>query len=118
MTKSLSSFVRRALVQQFAYARSEVRVQRRASVQQWRSLEQWRGLLSAAWSGATRLSGCGTVTSTAEAPTGVRPMLLYAIQSCCAVFGSGVDSSLVYERGSYTVSKRANACCRHGKKYP
>ena len=36
VTKILPSFVRRALVQQCAYARSEVRVQRRASVQQWR----------------------------------------------------------------------------------
>ena len=29
-----------------------------------------------AWSEATRLSGCGTVTSTAEAPTSVCPMLM------------------------------------------
>ena len=76
MTKIVLSVVRRALVQQCAYARSEVRVQRRASVQQWRSLEQWRGVVSAAWSETTRLSDCGTVTSTAKAPTCVCPMLL------------------------------------------
>ena len=51
-------------------------------------------MLGAAWSEATRLSGCGTVMSTAEAPTGVCPMLLIAIQSCCAVVGSAVGSSL------------------------
>ena len=93
MTKILPSFVRRALEQQCAYALSEVRVQRRASVQQWRSLEQSRGVLSAAWSEATRLSGRGTVSSTAQAPTGVCPMLLLAIISCWAVVGSTMYSS-------------------------
>ena len=73
VTKILPSVVRRALVQQCAYARSKVCVQRRASVQQWRLLEQWRGVMSAA---TTRLSGCGRVTSTAKAPTCVCPMLL------------------------------------------
>ena len=34
------------------------------------------GVLYATWSEATRLSGCGTVTSTAEAPTGACPILL------------------------------------------
>ena len=37
--------------------------------------------------------GCGTVTSTAEAPTDVCAILLLASQSCCAVVGSAVDSS-------------------------
>ena len=33
------------------------------------------GVLCPAWSESTRLPGCGTVTSTAEAPTGVCPIL-------------------------------------------
>ena len=39
-----------------------------------------------------RGSGCATVTSTAEAPTGVCHILL-ASKSCCALVGSAVDSS-------------------------
>ena len=50
------------------------------------------GVLSASWSEATRLSGCGTVTSTTEAPEGVCDILT-VIQSCCIVGGSAVDSS-------------------------
>ena len=49
-------------------------------------------MLSAAWSEATKLPGCGTVTSTAEAPTGVCDILTVS-QSCCIVVGSAVDSS-------------------------
>ena len=37
--------------------------------------------------------GCGTVTSTAEAPTDVCSVLLQASQSCCAVVGSAVSSN-------------------------
>ena len=50
-------------------------------------------MLCAAWSEATRLPGCATVTSSAETPTGVYHILV-ASQSCCAVVGSVVDSSL------------------------
>ena len=49
-------------------------------------------LLSAAWSEATRLPGCGTMTSTAEAPIGVYDILSVS-QSCCIVVGCAVDSS-------------------------
>ena len=49
-------------------------------------------VLSAAWSEATRLPGCGTVTSAAEAPTGVCHILA-ASQSCRVVAGSAVGSS-------------------------
>ena len=56
---------------------------------QRRSLEPVR---CAAWSEATRLPGCATVTPTAEAATGVCHILV-ASQSCCAVVGSAVDSS-------------------------
>ena len=49
-------------------------------------------MLSAAWSEATRLPGCGTVTSAAEAPTGVCHILA-ASQSCRVVAGSAVGSS-------------------------
>ena len=49
-------------------------------------------LLSSAWSDATRLPGCRTVTSTAEAPTGVCDILTIS-QSCRIVVGSAVDSS-------------------------
>ena len=50
-------------------------------------------MLCAAWSEATRLPGCATVTSSAGTPTGVYHILV-ASQSCCAVVGSVVDSSL------------------------
>ena len=49
-------------------------------------------MLRAAWSEATRLPGCATVTSLAEAPTGVCHIRV-ASQSCCAVVGGAVDSS-------------------------
>ena len=49
-------------------------------------------MLCAAWSEATRLPGCATVTSTAEAPTGACHIYV-ASQTCCAVVGSTVDSS-------------------------
>ena len=51
-----------------------------------------RGVLNAAWSEATRLHGCGTVTSITKAPTGVCPILA-ASQPCCIADGSAVDSS-------------------------
>ena len=50
------------------------------------------GVLSATWSEETRLLGCGTVTSTAEAPTGVIHILTPS-QSYCIFVGSAVDSS-------------------------
>ena len=49
-------------------------------------------MLCAAWSEATRLPGRATVTSTAEAPTGVCDILAVS-RSCCIVGGSAVDSS-------------------------
>ena len=49
-------------------------------------------LLSASWSEATRLPGRGTMTSTAEAATGLYD-ILSASKSCCIVVGSAVDSS-------------------------
>ena len=49
-------------------------------------------MLSAARSKATRQSSCGTVTSTAEAPTDVC-LMLTASQSCCIAGASAVDSS-------------------------
>ena len=75
------------------------------------------GVLSAAWSEEIRLSDCGTVTSTAEAPT-VVCHILTASQPCWILVGSAMDSSMLYERGSYTVSKWANACWKHGKNIP
>ena len=71
-------------------------------------------MLSAAWSEATRQSGCGTETSTTEAPTDVCHVLT-ASQSCCTVGGSAVDSShAVWGWYLYTVRKLAIACWKHG----
>ena len=70
-------------------------------------------MLSAVRSEATRLRGCGTVTSPVEAPTGVCHILT-ASQLCCIVVRSAED--MLQERGSYIVSKWANTCYKHGKK--
>ena len=61
------------------------------------------------------LCGCGSVTSTVEAPTGAM-LLLFASQACCAVVVLRWAIILRYARGTYTLSKWTNACCRHGKK--
>ena len=58
------------------------------------------GVLSAAWSETAKQSGCGTATSTAEAPTDVC-LTLTASQSCCIVGGSAADKIMLYEGGTY-----------------
>ena len=49
-------------------------------------------VLSAAWSEATRLPVCRTVTSAAETPTSACDILTVS-QSCCIIVGSAVDIS-------------------------
>ena len=61
--------------------------------------------------------GCGTVTSTVEAPTGVcatavsKPIML-----CCSTSLLLWTIFVWYARGSHTLSKWTNTCRRHGKK--
>ena len=81
------------------YARTEVRVPQRAAAPLWRALEQWWGVLNAVVRSSYFVTG--SVTSTAEAPTGAM-LLLCASQVCSAVVVLRWTVVLVYARGTYT----------------